>query len=51
MGCFYSSRNRIQIQNSFTSKDILYLTQTWNVLKIHDIIKFADEVLIRYRNI
>jgi hypothetical protein len=47
MGCFYSSLNRIHLQHSFNSDDVLYLTQTWNILKAHDIIKFADEVLIR----
>jgi hypothetical protein len=47
MGCFYSSRNRVQTQHTFTSEEILYLTQTWNILKAHDIIKFADEVLLR----
>jgi len=48
MGCFYSSPNRIQIQDTFTSEEILCLNETWNILKVHDIIKFADEVLIRY---
>jgi hypothetical protein len=48
MGCFYSSPNRIQIQHTFTTEEILYLNETWNILKTHDIIKFADEVLIRY---
>ncbi len=47
MGCFYSTRNRIEIQHSFTSQDIYYLTETWNILKAHDIIKFADEVLLK----
>jgi hypothetical protein len=48
MGCFYSSINRVQVQNTFTSDDILYLNQSWNILKTHDIVKFADEVLIRF---
>ena len=48
MGCVYSSRNRIQSQESFTSEDILYLTQSWNILKNHDIIKLGDQVLIKY---
>ncbi len=47
MGCFYSSLNRIQIQQTFNQEDILYLNKTWTILKAHDIIKFADEVLIR----
>jgi hypothetical protein len=47
MGCFYSSTNRIQIQNTFTVDDILYLNRSWNILKTHDAMKFADEVLIR----
>jgi hypothetical protein len=48
MGCCCSSLNRVQVQHSFTTEDILCLTQTWSILKTHDIIKFADEVLIRY---
>ncbi len=47
MGCFHSSTNRVQIQNTFTSDDILYLKQSWGILKTHDVIKFSDEVLIR----
>jgi hypothetical protein len=47
MGCLFSSLNRIQIQHSFTSEEVLYLRESWNILKAHDIIKFADEVLIR----
>ncbi len=51
MGCVPSLSNRIQVRYSFTPKDILYLTQSWNILKTHDIIKFADEVLIKYKNL
>ena len=47
MGCFQSVTNRVQVLNTFTSDDISYLNQTWSILKTHDVIKFADEVLIR----
>jgi hypothetical protein len=50
MGCLHSSLNRIQIEHAFNSEDILHLTQTWSILKIHDIVKFADDVLVRYDN-
>ncbi|CAF1065778.1 unnamed protein product [Adineta steineri] len=39
--------NRIYVQPLFTATDISCLTQSWNILKNHDIIKFADEVLIK----
>ena len=48
MGCFYSALNRVQVQNTFTSEEIRCLNQSWNILKTHDVIKFADEVLIRW---
>ena len=47
MGCVYSTRNRIQSEQSFSSEDIFYLTQSWNILKSNDIVKLGDEVLIK----
>ncbi|CAF2789037.1 unnamed protein product [Rotaria sp. Silwood2] len=46
MGCFYSSLKCSEKQYSFTSEEISYLTETWNILKTTGIVKFADEVLI-----
>ena len=49
MGCLNSSLNRIEVQYLFNSTDILYLTQSWNIIKAHDLKKFAHEILIRYK--
>ncbi|CAF0774791.1 unnamed protein product [Rotaria sordida] len=37
-------------QYSFTTEEILYLNETWNILKTTGIVKFADDVLIRTIN-
>ncbi len=44
MGCFHSSLN--QIEYIFDSNDILYLTQSWTIIKAHDLQKFGQDFLI-----
>jgi hypothetical protein len=44
MGCFHSSLH--QIEYIFNANDILYLTQSWNIVKTHDLQKFGQDVLI-----
>jgi hypothetical protein len=48
MGCLNSSFNRIEVHYIFNPNDILYLTQSWSIIKTHDPQKFAHEVLVRY---
>lgn len=47
MGCFHSSTNRICNQYVMNSFDILYLTQSWNIVKSQNLQKFGQDVLIR----
>jgi hypothetical protein len=49
MGCVSSSLNRIEIEYIFNSNDIFYLTQSWNIIKTHDLRKFSQDVLIRLK--
>ncbi|CAF2377506.1 unnamed protein product [Rotaria sp. Silwood2] len=50
MGCFYSSINQINSEYVLNSIDILYLTQSWNIIKTHNLHKFAQDVLIKATN-
>ncbi|CAF3391445.1 unnamed protein product [Rotaria sp. Silwood1] len=50
MGCFYSSINQINTENVLNSIDVLYLTQSWNIIKTHNLQKFAQDVLIKTTN-
>ncbi|CAF3454470.1 unnamed protein product [Rotaria socialis] len=50
MGCFHSSIRRISNDSIFDSNDILHLTQSWNIIKTHNLQKFAQAVLIKITN-
>ncbi|CAF1421294.1 unnamed protein product [Adineta steineri] len=50
MGCSYSTLNRIETEQRFKPDDILYLTQSWNMIKAHEFQKFTQQILIRTIN-
>ncbi|CAF1228663.1 unnamed protein product [Rotaria magnacalcarata] len=50
MGCFHSSIRRISNYYIFDSNDILHLTQSWNIIKAHNLQKFAQDILIKTIN-
>lgn len=50
MGCRYSSSKLPETKHKLTSEETSYLINTWNILKVHGIRRFADDVLIRYGN-
>ncbi|CAF0972574.1 unnamed protein product [Rotaria sordida] len=50
MGCYFSSINTVSSEDILNKIDILYLIQSWNIIKTHSLHKFAQDVLIKTIN-
>jgi hypothetical protein len=47
MGCSHSSLNQIENEYIFNSNDVFYLTQSWNIIKNHNLQNFAQDIFLR----